>query len=59
MNLVFVCVLFSSFFILFLRAERLDGGFGVRFRVLALVFVFVRCFGGVLPVCFGFVGLLA
>lgn len=40
-----VCVLFSSIFILFLRAEGLDAGFGLCFLVLALVFVFMRCFG--------------
>lgn len=42
---VCLCFVFFGFYFVFLRAERLDGGFGVRFRVLALVFVFVRCSG--------------
>lgn len=42
---VCLCFVFFGYYFVFLRAQRLDGGFGVRFRVLALVFVFVRCSG--------------
>lgn len=52
-----VCMYFVFFNFDFVFMSHVFG-WGLCFRVLALVFVFVGCFGEFLRVCFAFVGLL-